>query len=165
MRLQGGYTDLKQISLLSVSLQTRILWYPGPYNWLVFIFMNDIPSLMLAQGILLLCGFFHHCTISINCSPEFFVTQGCFSGCKCHCVTLACVNSSGWSLPFVWRARTRTCHVESLLKAWFEDLPLTGTLLHCSREVLVTHIISISPMFPVSSPEVFGTGHAPLVFV
>lgn len=60
--------------------------------------------------------------MSINFSQNFFVTLGCFSGCKPCCVTLGCVNHSNWSLPFVWRKRTRTGHVENLLKFCLENL-------------------------------------------
>lgn len=149
MRLQGGYTDLKQIFLLSVSIQTHILWYPGPYNWLLFYFYewyskcNIVTRDSLTVWILLSCG------ISINFSQNFFVTLGCFSGCKLYCVTLGCVNSSSWSLPFVWRASRRTQHVESLLKFCFETLIPTGRILHFSCEMLVTHVTSTLP--PVKS--------------
>lgn len=62
------------------------------------------------------------CRISINFSQNFFVTLGCFSGCKLYCVTLGCVHHSSWSLPFVWRERTRTGHAENLLKFCLENL-------------------------------------------
>lgn len=100
------------------------------------------------------------CRISISFSQNFFVTLGCFSGCKLYCVTLGCVNSSSWSLPFVRRAGTRTWHAASLLKFCFENWIPTGRLPHCSCEMLVTHISWCPP-----PPKVFGRGRAPSVFV
>lgn len=162
MSLQGGYTDFKQIFLLSVSIQAHILWYPGPYNWLLFYFYewyskhNIVTRDSLTPDSFIMQNFYY-----LLWDFFFFVTLHCFSGCKHYCVTLGCVNSSSCSLPFVQRASTRTaCWKSAKILLWELDTSWKTPAFLLWGGGSAQHPRSLQALFP--SPNVlFGTGHVP----
>lgn len=149
MSLQGGYTDFKQIFLLSVSIQTHILWYPGPYNWLA-LFLWMIFKIQYCHKGFSYSRFFYHAEFLLASPRIFFlVTLRCFSSCKRYCVTLACVNSSSWSLPFVWKASTRTaCWKSAKILLWELDTSWKTPALLLWDAGNACHPHSLQALFP-----------------
>lgn len=127
-----------------------------------FIFMNDIQNIILSQGILLLQILLSG-RISISFSEIFFfVTLHCFSGCKHYCVTLSCVNSSSCSLPFVWRASTRTaCWKSAKILLWELDTNWKTPAFLLWGAGTAHHPHSLQALFPSPQCKLFGIGHVP----
>lgn len=154
MSLQGGYTDFKQIFLLSVSIQAHILWYPGPYNWLLFYFYEWYSK--------------HNIVTRDSLTPDSFIMQNFYYLLwdfffLSHYTALVAASTivSHWVVLIaqavvypLCRGLVQGLRVENLLKYCFENLIPAGRLLHSSCEVLAVHSTPV-PFRHCSPPPMY----------